>query len=253
MDDGSYGLCDVCHEAVEPERLFADPLARRCLDHLSSAELRELQRDLDPASSIQSAFLPEPDLAIEGWDFHTHYVPAGHVSDDYVDLIRPSEAGGEALVRFGDVSGKGVSASLLMSNLHAIFRSLSSVGQPLTELAENANRVVCEGTPSSSFATLVCGRAAPSGRVELINAGHWPPLLVTEGGVEGLPATGLPLGMFCSGCFCSSTVQLEEGDLLVLYTDGLSGAGDPAGEEYGADRIRAILARVWAAPPLQAA
>ncbi|HEU5321591.1 MAG TPA: TraR/DksA C4-type zinc finger protein, partial [Methylomirabilota bacterium] len=117
LDEGTFGVCEVCHEGVEPERLLNDPLTRICLDHLAPEELRALEHDLEMAGRIQAALLPERDLLFDGWQAHTRYVPLGPVSGDYYDLVRPRA--GEGLLLFGDVAGKGVSASLLMSHLNA--------------------------------------------------------------------------------------------------------------------------------------
>jgi sigma-B regulation protein RsbU (phosphoserine phosphatase) len=104
-----------------------------------------------------------------------------------------------------------------------------------------ASRVFCESTLPTQYATLVCGRASTSGEVELCNAGHLPPLLIQEGKVTSIAATGLPVGVFCSETFTVSRVQMSAGDTLFLYTDGLSESLDGFGNEYGADRLSQLL------------
>lgn len=242
IQDGSYGRCEVCRDPIEPERLLADPLVRFCLDHLTPGERRHLEDDLELAARIQSGLLPSREVRIEGWEVHTHYQPAGVVSGDYYDVIRPEARPEEACFVLGDVSGKGVAASILMANLQAIFRSLVSVGLPVEALMERANRVFCESTLPSSYATLVCGRLGPRGQVDVANAGHCPPLLLRADRIDPVPATGLPLGMFCSGRFPTLRHTLLPGDLLLLYTDGLSETENAAGEPFGAERIQAALA-----------
>src|SRR5438046_9165738 len=101
IDQGTFGLCETCHDSVEPERLLADPLVRFCLDHLTSAEPRALDSDLSLAARIQRALLPKPGLAPAGWDVHFHYQPAGMVSGDYCDLF---ETDGRLRFILGDVS-----------------------------------------------------------------------------------------------------------------------------------------------------
>jgi sigma-B regulation protein RsbU (phosphoserine phosphatase) len=127
-----------------------------------------------------------------------------------------------------------------MSHLSALLRTLISIGLPLDQLMERASRVFCESTLPTHYATLVCGRAAPSGEIELCNAGHPPPLLISGGTVAPLPATSLPVGMFCNERFASETVRLGAGDVLLLYTDGLLEAENDAGADYGQDRLRAL-------------
>jgi sigma-B regulation protein RsbU (phosphoserine phosphatase) len=140
-----------------------------------------------------------------------------------------------------DVSGKGVASSLPMSHLPAIFRSLLSVGMPIGALLERANRVFCESALPSFYATLVCGHAHANGDVEICNAGHCPPVLVRRGEVATIEAAALPLGLFCTGQYAASRVQLEPGDCVVLYTDGLTEARDKSGEEYTAERLAGVL------------
>jgi sigma-B regulation protein RsbU (phosphoserine phosphatase) len=239
MDIGTYGLCEVCHDPVETERLLADPLTRFCLGDLTPREQRALEEDLELAARIQLGLLPPPTQKIDGWEVCYHYQAAGAVSGDYCDLIK----GADESLHFvlGDVSGKGVAASMLMAHLNAMFRTLISIDLPLEQIVERASRVFCESTLPTQYATLVCGRANTSGEVEVCNAGHLPPLLIQENGVTSIAATGLPVGVFCSESFSVSRVQMSKGDTLFLYTDGFSESLDGAGNEYGAERISRLL------------
>jgi sigma-B regulation protein RsbU (phosphoserine phosphatase) len=239
MDIGIYGLCEVCHEPVETERLIADPLTRFCLGDLTPGEQRALEEDLELASQIQAGLLPPPTQKIDGWDVCYHYQPAGAVSGDYCDLIKGEDESLHFVL--GDVSGKGVAASMLMAHLNAMFRTLISINLPLEQMVERASRVFCESTLPTQFATLVCGRASTNGEVEICNAGHLPPLLVQDGKVTSIAATGLPVGMFCSESFTANRVQMNKGDTLFLYTDGLSESLDGDGNEYGPDRLSQLL------------
>jgi sigma-B regulation protein RsbU (phosphoserine phosphatase) len=239
MDLGTYGICEVCHDPVESERLIADPLTRVCIDHLTPRQQRALEEDLELASQIQTGLLPKPNQKIDGWEVAYHYQPAGPVSGDYCDLI-PGEDQSMHFV-LGDVSGKGVAASMLMAHLHAMFRTLSSINLPLDQMVERASRVFCESTLPTQYATLACGRANTKGEVEICNAGHLPPLLIQDGKVTSIAATGLPVGVFCSESFTCDRVQMNKGDTLFLYTDGLSESLDEAGNEYGAERLEQLL------------
>lgn len=235
---GTYGQCETCHDAIEPERLIVDPLIRNCLDHLTQTEQRALEHDLDLAGEVQKNLLPKRGLHLHGWETVYHYEPAGSVSGDYCDLIDM----GDSLYFFvGDVSGKGVAASILMAHLHAIFRSLVHAQHPFEKLMGEANRLFCEGTLTSLFATLVCGRANTGGEVELANAGHVPPLIVRNGAIETIAPTGIPLGMFCNSQYTTQRFLLKGGDTLVLYTDGVTEERDGAGEFYGEQRLRSLL------------
>jgi sigma-B regulation protein RsbU (phosphoserine phosphatase) len=240
MDAGTFGLCATCHDPIEPDRLLADPLTQFCLDHLTAGEQRALQQDLDLASRIQRELLPRTEIRFDGWDVAYHYQPAGPVSGDYCDLIPAGADDGYFLI--GDVSGKGVAAAILMSHLSATLRTLISLRLPLCELMERASRVFCETTLPNHYATLICGHASSSGEIELCNAGHPPPLLVrADGEIARMEATGVPIGMFCDGAFASRTVHLAPREMLVLYTDGLVEAENAGGDEYGIERLSAVV------------
>jgi len=247
IDQGTFGICEECHESIEAERLLADPLVRFCLDHLTSTEQRALESDLSLAARIQRALLPKPGLAPAGWDVHYHYQPAGVVSGDYCDLF---ETDGGLLFTLGDVSGKGVAASMLMSHLHATFRSLAEGGLPLDRMVEDANRIFCESTLAGQFATLVVGRAVHDGSVEFVSAGHLPLLHIHGNGATPIDSTGVPLGMFCNTRFPVHRLTLAHGDSLLLYTDGLTEARNRAGAEYGLHRIRTLAARHTGVEPV---
>jgi len=237
IDKGAFGICEVCDFPIEGERLIEDPLTRICLECLSPAERRALEHDLNLASSIQRRLLPQQDFDVPGWEGHYRYEPHGAVSGDFCDVIPNGE---ETLLLFGDISGKGVSAALLMSHLSAIFRGLSGSGEALVSIMERANRLFSTAIPAGSFATLVAARLLPDGEVELANAGHVPPI-VQNGRINRLPPDGVPLGLFCQSTYTSQRLHLETGDRLVLATDGLVESGDGKGAEYGVDALSALV------------
>jgi phosphoserine phosphatase RsbU/P len=247
MTKGSYGLCETCHDPVEEDRLMLDPLVRYCLDHLTQPQRAALQRDLDLASEVQRKLLPQAGLRAGNWETSYHYAPIGPVSGDYCDLI-PSD--GQLFFVLGDVSGKGVAASMLMTQLHALFRSLTGMAMPLAPMVSQVNRVFCESALAGQYATLVCGQAKPTGEVEIHNAGHWPAIIVGRGGVLRIESTGLPLGLFHEAELSATRLTLEPGDTLFLYSDGLSEARGAA-DEYGVDRVVSLL-RQQSTRPLDA-
>lgn len=246
LSSGTFGICETCHDPIELERLSADPLTRFCIDHLTPKEQRALEHDLELASRIQRELLPKPDQRIDGWDVAYHYQPASTVSGDYCDVIPGNDGAVYFLV--GDVAGHGVAAAMLMSHLSALLRTLIPIGLPLSEIMERANHAFCESTLTTHYATLVCARACPSGEIDIANAGHPPPLLLHNDVVMRIDATSVPIGMFCSGRFSSCRVQLAPGDALLLYTDGLPEAENPAGQEYGIDRIADLAASATRTP-----
>ncbi|MBP7865521.1 MAG: SpoIIE family protein phosphatase [Acidobacteria bacterium] len=236
LDEGSFGLCEVCHEGIEKDFLAADPLTRFCLEHLSSAQQRALERDLELASCIQGKLLPKPGLVSGGFEVHYHYEPAGPTSGDYCDYLVSPDGDGKLTFIVGDVSGKGIAASLLMSQLHAMFHSLTSFGMPLGDLVTRVNRLFCQSVSANRFATLVCGILSPDGALEICNAGHPPPLLTRTDGVTPVEATGLPVGIFCESEYEARRYTLGPGDTLFLFTDGLPEASHD-GEDYGTERV----------------
>ncbi|MEW5806840.1 MAG: PP2C family protein-serine/threonine phosphatase [Acidobacteriota bacterium] len=218
-----------------------------CLDHLTPSQQRALEEDLELASQIQRGLLPKKDFQYSGWEVAYYYEPSGFVSGDYCDLVTSDD---EALYFIlGDVSGKGVAASMLMVHLHAMFRSLISVGLPLHQLMERASRVFCESTLPTQYATLVCGRAEGSGQVEICNAGHLPPLLIQNGNVSDVKAAGLPVGIFCDQQFSPIKLQLAEGDTILLFSDGLTEVQNSSGTEYGRERLAKLVDKNQALPP----
>ncbi len=227
----SYGVCQVCHDLIGQAEMTADPLAKNCLSCLTPEQLEELDDDLGRAWLIQGESLPKRDFKFNGWEVSYHYAPAGRLSGDYCDLVTTET--GDMYFLIGDVAGKGVAASLLMSRLHAIFRSLITNQLPVHELVARANHLFADTTMRPYYATLVCGKASTSGEIELCNAGHCPPLLLQGDSVSPIAATGLPVGMFCQENYETVRFQLNRGDRLLLYTDGLSEARDGTNEEYG--------------------
>ena len=251
LEKGSLGICETCHECIEPERLMANPLARFCLDHLPAPQQRALEADLELAAQLQGRLLPDKNFRAEGWDVAYDYRPAGIVSGDYCDLLLcPTSR--NLFFALGDVSGKGVAASLLMSNLSAMFRALLPFADSLPELMAHANRVFCDSTLPNMYATLILGRANRDGQVEICNAGHLEPLLMTRQGIANLDGASAPIGLFCTQTFTSTRVQLAPGDALLLYSDGVSEARNHRDEEYGNTRLTAALRQAASLAPAQA-
>jgi len=234
-------FCEVCEGPLDEDRLRTGPLKKVCLECLSDEERDALQHDLDVAARIQARLLPERNLAFGRWQIHYQYEPLGAVSGDHIDLIRPGRTGNALHFLFGDVSGKGVAASILMANLQALFRTLVSLELPLAEIMGKANNLFFESTGANSFATLVAGRLNGSGLLEICNAGHNAPLLVRDGSVSPLPAKAVPLGLSEHLIVDSERFHLEPQDLLFLYTDGISEASNHSGEEYGSARVEGSL------------
>ena len=190
----SYGICQVCHDLIGQAAMTSDPIARTCLNCLTPEQLSELEDDLDRAWLIQGELLPKQNLKFNGWEVAYHYEPAGPVSGDYCDLI--STDAGDLYFMIGDVAGKGVAASLLMTRLHAIFRSLIGTESSVSELVERVNYLFADTTMRP-----------------LRDAGVWESERQRRNG--NLQCWALPATSFnATRCLCDSGHGLTGGDVL---------------------------------------
>ena len=248
LEHGDWGICVVCEGTVEPSRLMADPTLSICLECLSAEERRALEHDLQAAVRVQAALLPPRTLEHEGWDIAVHWEPRGAVSGDHIDLLKPRAPGEPLHLLLGDVAGKGVAASLIQSQLHAFLRALAGGEEGLARLLGRVNGLLSEATLPSAYATLIALRLYPGGKAELANAGHPWPLLADRRGTRPVEGSNLPLGLLPDAEYSSRWLQLEVGDTLLLYTDGLTEAENGAGEELGIGRAAAALRRAQDRP-----
>jgi sigma-B regulation protein RsbU (phosphoserine phosphatase) len=198
-----------------------------------------LQAQLELARQVQLRLLPDRSCCISDWEVAFSYESAGFVSGDYVDLI---PAGADAFYfALGDVSGKGVAASMLMSHLHATLRTLLPSNKTIEDVVTSASSTFCQSALPAQFATLVLGKADRSGNVELVNAGHNPVLLVEGAEVEIIAAASLPLGMFCSTDFTTVRRSVSPESTLFLYSDGITESTDETGNEFDLNRLAETL------------
>jgi phosphoserine phosphatase RsbU/P len=249
IDHGTFGVCEICKGTVDEEVIHENPLARVCLDCLTPKQQRALEYDLELAAEIQKGLLPPCDVAFAGWDVSYHYQPAGVVSGDYCDLIQGFN--GDLYFVMADVSGKGVAAAMLSSNLRAVFRSLIPMNLSTEELVRRANQLFRQSTLPTQYATLVCGKMKAGGELEIVNAGHLPALLAAQSGTRTFESTSQPLGVFDDQQFSAAHTRLFPGDTLVLYTDGISEAENDGGDEYGVERLQRVIEEAWLRCPMQ--
>jgi sigma-B regulation protein RsbU (phosphoserine phosphatase) len=207
----------------------------------------ELAEQLELARKVQLSLLPKAYCCLGDWKVALSYDPAGTLSGDYVDLI-PLE-NGDFYFALGDVSGKGIAASILMSHLHATLRALIAQGLSVAEIVKTASHTFCESSLPAQFATLVLGRADQEGGIELVNAGHTPVLMRSGDTVELIQATDIPLGMFCATDFVSAKLHVPPGGALLLYSDGITEASDDAENEYGLNQLTRVFLDASHLPP----
>lgn len=213
-----------------------------------AAERRRLESEVALARRIQVALLPEtlPDLS--GWEVHASNVPSRVVSGDYYVVVpRP---GGGAVVMVADVSGKGIAAALLTASLEALAAGPIEDGLSPHEVCERVSRRLHQRTPPEKYATaFVAAVDGSSGIVRYSNAGHNPALVVRASGqAQWLGSTGVPLGLLPNASYQGGEVDMAPGDLVVLYTDGITEANNAAGEEYGGHRLENICQRYRSTP-----
>jgi len=244
LERGNFGVCQVCHGEVEPDRLLSDPLTSVCLGCLSPTQQRALEHDLELAARIQTGLLPARDISVPGWEIAYHYRPAGVVGGDYCDVI-PDDNHGLYFV-IADVAGKGVAAAMLTSNLRAVVRALVPLKLPMQRMLAQANRLFCESKLPMQYATLIVGHSSSAGDLEIVNAGHLAAMILRGSQVQLFESNDLPLGLFCDQEFTVVRTSLNTNDNVVLYTDGLCEAVNAAGEEYGNDAIRLLLEKTGA-------
>ena len=249
IEQGTFGICEECHTEIGEDWLREDPLTTVCLEHMTPKQQRALEYDLELAAQIQKGLLPPCDVAFPGWDICYHYQPAGIVGGDYCDLIAGND--GELHFVMADVSGKGVAAAMLSSNLRAIFRSLIPLDISSAELMSRANRLFRQNALPTQYATLVFGKSTTAGDLEIVNAGHLPVLLAGSSGTRLFESTSQPLGLFDHHQFAPAKAHMQAGDTLVLYTDGISEAENDGGNEYGIDLLRAIVEKHCGGGPIQ--
>src|SRR5256714_5837430 len=214
-------LASVAAIRVENARLTEEQMERE-----------RLEREQQVASEIQQRFLPAAAPQIEGYELQGISFPCYEIGGDYYDFIQRED--GKLVVALGDVSGKGTAAALLMSSLHAAVHAQADTHKSIVKTISAVNRYLVESIPPNRFVTLFYAELDPkAGTLDFLNAGHNPPLIVHAGGtMEQLAAGGLPLGIMTDAEFREGQTPLRPGDVLVVYSDGVSEAVDAHGEEF---------------------
>ena len=207
----------------------------------SEGLLQRIANDLDLAAKIQRDFLPRQDPRVEHFDISGLNVSCYEVGGDYYDFVPvdPYRLG----IAVGDVSGKGIGAALLMASLRAAFRAEVHPGYRIEDMAFKINDFVYHSSAKSSFITFFYAEIDRNREEVLyVNAGHNPPLLLrTDGSLERLESTGFCLGMFPGVAFEAKSVRMKEGDIALLYSDGIPDSRNADDAEYSLDRLVSLL------------
>jgi sigma-B regulation protein RsbU (phosphoserine phosphatase) len=225
-------LASVAAIRVENARLMEEDLERE-----------RFERELNLAREIQQRFQPSSAPHVNGYEMQGISFPCYEIGGDYYDFIERPD--GRMVIALGDVSGKGTSAALLMSSLHAAMHAQIPAHKNLGETISAVNRYLAETIPLNRFITLFCAELDPAtGMLSFLNAGHNPPLIAHAGGsMEQLAAGGIPLGIVGDAVYREGRTQLHPGDALVIYSDGVSETQNAAGEEFGPVRLYNTVAR----------
>jgi serine phosphatase RsbU (regulator of sigma subunit) len=204
-------------------------------------EQERFERELQLAREIQQRFQPTAPPIVAGYELQGISFPSYQIGGDYYDFIPCAD--GRLVVALGDVSGKGTSAALLMSSLHAAVHAQVASCRPITETVGAVNRYLADNTPSNRFVTLFYAELDPvTGSLSFINAGHNPPIISHAGGtLEHLASGGLPLGIMPDFDYKEGRTQLQVGDVLVAYSDGVTEQTNPKGEEFGTLRLQEVI------------
>lgn len=221
---------------------FLDALKKADRD---SGVYKAIKKDLERAKDIQTSFLPPGNVSIPCLGSETFYLPAGGLGGDYYDFI-PLK-GGRWGIAIGDVSGKGISAALIMASLQASVRAQAlHPHSDVSTLIGHVNLAVHQSSPADSFASLFYAEYEPTTRLlEYVNAGHNPPVVIRTRGRRSrayqLKSTDVPIGISVQSKFPAAAFQLHIGDLLVAYTDGITEVENRDRELWGIDRLEDLL------------
>jgi FixJ family two-component response regulator len=223
------------------DREFLEVVAAHMAAGISGAVADEQERDFNAAREIQVGFLPKSLPRLPGFQAAGIWQPARVVGGDYYDVFSLGDH--HAAVCIADVVGKGMPAALLMSNLQAATKAVASESAPPDALCTRVNQIICSNTTVGKFITFFYGRLDVNGRrLAYCNAGHNPPFVVRRDGRHArLAEGGAALGFNYTWNYQQGEFQLDSGDRVVLFTDGVTEAESPQGEEFGEERLLSVL------------
>lgn len=223
------------------DREFLTIVADHMATSISGVVAEEQERDFTAAREIQMGFLPKSLPRLQGFQASGIWQPARAVGGDYYDVFSLGDH--HAAVCIADVAGKGMPAALLMSNLQAATRAVASESAHPDALCTRVNQIICSNTTVGKFITFFYGRLDVLGRrIVYCNAGHNPPFVVRRDGEHvRLTDGGAALGFNYTWNYEQGEFQLASGDRVVLFTDGVTEAESPQGEEFGEERLLDVV------------
>ena len=220
-------IASVASIKIENDRLLDERL-----------EKRRMEEELKVASEIQMRLQPFSPPKLNGWEMTGVSFPCREIGGDYYDFIQ-RKRDSHLIVAVGDVSGKGTGAALLMSSLHAAVRAQSQTRASISEVMGEINQYIFENSPSNKFLTLFYGDIdTDAGTFQYSNGGHNAPIFVRRSGeVERLDKGGLPIGMMQGSVYQEESVVFQPGDVLVIYSDGITESINERDEEFDEERL----------------
>ena len=239
-----YSL-DECSFLESVASIVITALENRRLDR-DRRERERLENELNIAADIQSGLLPLEMPSTPGLEISASMKTSRRIGGDYYDVIPLDQS--RVLVAIADVSGKGVPAALLMANVQAALNVIAPLELPLPLLMERMNDLVCANTEPDVFVTMFVGVIDTSKmRIDYVNAGHNPPLVIRSGGNEQLKTGGVLIGVIPDPPpYTQGSYDLHAGDVILLYTDGVTEATDAHRNEYGVGRLTEwMVAHAW--------
>ncbi len=213
---------------------------KRSLEAQTRTLSDKLQQELEDSKEIQAALLPKGIPHIDGFDIAITWNPARGVGGDYFDVMKFSEH--HSALCIADVAGKGMPAALLMSNVQAVLKSFANEAAAPGELCGRVNSVMCDNTVLHRFITCFYALLDSQNKtLSYTNAGHCPPMLIRNGECLRLREGGPVLGVFPHESYLQADVQLQSGDCLVLFTDGVTEARNAVGKEFSEEQLQELL------------
>ena len=233
-------LANVAAAKIQNARLMAE-----------AAEKKQMDREFALAREIQQRLLPESPPTITGYELHGSNTASRQVSGDYFDFRVRSDK--KVYAAIADVCGKGVGPALLMASLQASFHAWADESVPVPEMTGRLSEAISRRAGTDRFITFILVLLDPAtGEFEYTNAGHNPGLLLKmDGSLTELASHGLPLALFPGKPYGSSKLTLAPGELLCLYTDGVTEANSPDGSEFGFPRLKEFLVGQVGRPPIE--
>jgi len=216
--------------AIENARLYRETLEKTRIEH-----------ELKLAAEIQKALLPEGKHFGAFFESAGESVQARAIGGDFFDMQDMPDGQFGFLV--GDVAGKGPAAALLTSKILGIFSAFVSVGDSPEQTVDHINKVLTRRAIDARYATLLYGQLSADGKLMFCNAGHNPPLVYGPNGLRRIESGGMPVGLFEIAPYSCDTINLEVGDSMVLYSDGVTEAQNTAGEEFGEARLVEVMTK----------